>query len=70
MAMEIANQFNEELTYLQMKDRYGFAFRAKLRGLQYLSIILRNAGLVEESESILSMMDEQNVRLNADRGNL
>ena len=69
MAMDIAEQFNAEITYKQERNRFDFAFRAKLRGLQYLSLILRNAGLIEESEQVRGMMEAQNERLNLNRSN-
>lgn len=69
LAMAIANQFNEELSYLQKKGRYDFAFRSKMRGLQYIMIVLRNAALIEESQQVQEMMEAQNVMLNTDRRN-
>ena len=70
IAMEIAKQFNEELTYLQNKKRIGSRdFSSKLRGLQYLHLVLGEYGKNEEAQTVRSMMEEQNVRLNIDRSN-
>jgi len=69
MAMAMANQFNDEIAYQQEKGRFNFAFRAKMRGLQYISLILRNAGLLEESEQVRTMLQTQESQLNLGRTN-
>lgn len=70
LTMEMATQFNEELTYLQEKFRYNnFEFRSKMRGLQYLQIILEQNGRTEEAGKVEQMFTEQGVMLNTDRMN-
>lgn len=69
LASNIANQFNDELTYMQDRQRFDRNFSSRLRGLQYLMIVLRNSGQLELSEELREMLDAQNVRLNNDRMN-
>mgnify|MGYP005841362281 CR=1 FL=1 len=67
MAMEVGEQFNAELNYLQNKRRYGYSFQSKLRGLQFLRLVLEENGKSEEAEQINAYMQEQDVRLNMER---
>jgi len=69
MAMAIANQFSDEIAYQQKKKRFDFSFRAKMRGLQYLGIVLRNAGLLEESQQVLGLLQTQEENFNLGRTN-
>lgn len=69
MAMEMAEQFNSELTYLQNKMRYDFSFTAKSRGLRYLQLVLEQFGKTEEAQKVGEMLTEQQVRMEIDRSN-
>lgn len=67
MAMEMAEQFNAELSYLQNKMRYTFEFSNKLRGLRYLQLLLNEKSKTEEGKRVEDMLNEQNIRLGMDR---
>ena len=70
MAMELAEQFNSELSYLQNKQRWGdYNFSNKLRGLRYLQLVLQEEGKNDEAKRVEEMLNEQNIRLNIDRSN-
>lgn len=69
MAMEMAEQFNDELTYQQNKMRYDINFRNKSRGLRYIQILLEERGKTEEANRVGEMLTEQQVRMNIDRSN-
>lgn len=67
MAVDVGEQFNEELKYLQNKRRYGYSFQSKLRGLQFLRLVLEENGKTDEAAKINAYMQEQDVRLNMPR---
>ncbi|OEK06459.1 glycosyltransferase family 117 protein [Roseivirga misakiensis] len=69
IAVDMANQFDAEVTYLQSKLRYDREYSLKTRGLRYLEALLRGNGKTEEAEKIRLMLDAQNVRLEADYRN-
>ncbi|WPZ12112.1 glycosyltransferase family 117 protein [Roseivirga spongicola] len=68
MAMEMAEQFNSELTYLQNKMRYNdFSFRSKSQGLRYIQLLLEEFGKTDEATKVGDMLQEQQVRMQIDR---
>lgn len=69
MAMEMAEQFNSELTYHQKKMRYDNMFRGKSQALRYIQLILEENGKTEEAERVGGMLQEQQVRMSIDRSN-
>ena len=70
LSISIAEQFNEELTYMQEKFRYNnFDFSSKMRGLQFLQVVLEQNGKMEEAARVEQMFTEQGILLNTDRSN-
>ncbi len=63
MAMDIAEQFNAELNYLQDRQRYDREFQIKSRGLRYLEVVLKGNGKIEEAQKVQQMLNAQNIRL-------
>lgn len=64
MAMEMAEQFNSELIYLEEKRRIGGReFNIKSRGLTFLESILTGNGKTEEANKVRQMLNALNVRL-------
>ncbi len=70
LALAIAEQFNEELTYMQEKFRYNsFEFRSKMRALQFVQVLLEQNGKSEEANRVEQMFTQQGIMLNTDRSN-
>lgn len=69
MAMDMANQFNSEITYLQSKFRYDREFEIKSRGLRFLEVILEGNGKLDEAQQVKLMLEAQRVQLDADNSN-
>lgn len=69
MALEMAEQFNSELTYQQHKMRYDASFTSKSRGLRYIQLLLEQFNKTEEAEKVGDMLMEQQVRMNIDPSN-
>ncbi len=67
MAMEIANQFDSEVTYLQKNGRYNREFSIKSRGLRFIEALLTGNGKTAEADTVRQMLNAQNVRLGMDR---
>ena len=71
LAMDVAEEFNSMVTYYIYKRRRDREFTKYYSGLNYLPSILLRAGLVEESEKIRQMAEEQKARVELmDRRNL
>ena len=69
MAMEMASQFDSEVSYLQDRYRYNRELSIKLQGLRYLEALLSSNGKLEEAEKVRLMLEAQNIRSEADRRN-